>query len=112
MSYQQGINVTIPTIDTLSLRRFFIGTSCTSFPCQNNGICKYSLNDPYYKCKCLDGFSGKDCEGKYKKLRESDSKDTVKCKITKIPSLLYKYKQDIIIKHMFKNQEIYIYFYT
>jgi hypothetical protein len=36
-------------------------TGCSSNPCRNNGLC-YPLSPTDYKCSCLTGYSGKNCE--------------------------------------------------
>ena len=36
---------------------------CTSNPCENGATCE--LKDDSYKCKCLAGYIGTHCEGKY-----------------------------------------------
>lgn len=36
-------------------------TGCSSNPCLNNGQC-YPLNPTEYKCSCLPGFAGINCE--------------------------------------------------
>ena len=33
---------------------------CASKPCENGGSCKDGINS--YKCTCLPGFDGKNCE--------------------------------------------------
>ena len=36
---------------------------CEPNPCQNSGICRELIEDEDYKCECLHGYRGKDCEG-------------------------------------------------
>ena len=33
---------------------------CNSYPCENGATCVDLNND--YKCQCVDGFAGKNCE--------------------------------------------------
>ena len=35
---------------------------CQNNPCQNDGTCMLTTNQ--YECNCIEGFSGKHCEGK------------------------------------------------
>ena len=36
---------------------------CSPNPCKNGGICLGTVDQ--YKCKCVDGFVGKNCESKF-----------------------------------------------
>lgn len=36
---------------------------CEPNPCQNSGVCRELIEDEDYKCECLHGYRGKDCEG-------------------------------------------------
>lgn len=36
---------------------------CEPNPCQNSGVCRELVEDEDYKCECLHGYRGKDCEG-------------------------------------------------
>ena len=46
----------------------FADTQCSGKPCQNGGICTSkstsSTSTPKYSCKCVDGYSGNNCESK------------------------------------------------
>ena len=36
---------------------------CEPNPCQNSGVCRELVEEEDYKCECLHGYRGKDCEG-------------------------------------------------
>ena len=39
-------------------------TVCDSYPCLNDGTCSESTDSTSgYKCQCLSGYSGDNCEG-------------------------------------------------
>lgn len=43
---------------------FFKGEKKCEFNlCQNSGVCREFIEDEDYKCECLYGYRGKDCEG-------------------------------------------------
>lgn len=46
---KKGLNIFIPTDND----------ECASQPCQSNGTCIDLINE--YKCRCTDGYNGKNC---------------------------------------------------
>ena len=43
---------------------FVAEKKCEPNPCQNSGVCRELVEDEDYKCECLHGYRGKDCEGR------------------------------------------------
>ncbi|CAH3040703.1 unnamed protein product [Porites lobata] len=41
---------------------FYIPSPCDSSPCKNTGKCISLYQENGYKCICVKGFTGKDCE--------------------------------------------------
>ncbi|CAH3191541.1 unnamed protein product, partial [Porites evermanni] len=41
---------------------FYIPSPCDSSPCENTGKCIPLYQENGYKCICVEGFTGKDCE--------------------------------------------------
>ncbi|XP_068704326.1 uncharacterized protein [Montipora foliosa] len=49
-------------ISNESFHHFSITSSCSGWPCKNNGTCLPLYEENSYKCICKAGFTGQDCE--------------------------------------------------
>ncbi|XP_068706848.1 protein slit-like [Montipora foliosa] len=49
-------------ISNESFHHFSITSSCSGWPCKNNGTCLPLYEENSYKCICKAGFTGRDCE--------------------------------------------------
>ncbi|XP_068736768.1 uncharacterized protein [Montipora capricornis] len=45
-----------------SFHHFSIASTCSGWPCKNNGTCLPLYEENSYKCFCQAGFTGRDCE--------------------------------------------------
>ena len=60
---------------------------CASRPCVNNGTCTDQIND--YKCDCLPGFKGKQCEREINECLPKPCLNNATC-MDKVSSLILK----------------------
>ncbi len=58
---------------------------CASYPCEHGGTCKNTGKEDY-KCICVDGYDGKNCELRFCTLQQIKNCGTAKC--------VYKYWTD------------------